>query len=95
VTGDPTLDPLFPEQWPSIVTVTTVTGERVTNRVDYPKGDPENFLSWEELVEKFCQLSNRLLSDKKRRMVIEEVKNLEKAKEVGKILRHFRPSALP
>ena len=95
VLPDSSLDEAFPDRWPSIVTVRTHAGETITSRVDYPKGDPENFLSWEELVEKFCQLSNRLLSDKKRRMVIEEVKNLEKAKEVGKILRHFRPSALP
>ena len=76
VTPDPSLDRLFPEKWPSIITVTPITGGKITKRVDHPRGDPENFPSWNELAEKFVPLSNRLLSERRKKLVIEEVKNL-------------------
>ena len=94
VTPDPSLDRLFPEKWPSIITVTPITGGKITKRVDHPRGDPENFPSWKELAEKFVPLSNRLLSERGKKLVIEEVKNLERVRDVRMVLKHFRPSEL-
>ncbi len=38
---------------PAILEVETVTGQTVTSRVDFPKGHPNNPMSWEELGAKF------------------------------------------
>jgi 2-methylcitrate dehydratase PrpD len=42
---DPEIDAAYPERWIGLVEVETTDGERLTSRVDVPKGDPENTLS--------------------------------------------------
>ena len=55
---DPSLDRLYPEKWPSVVEMVTRGGNRLVSRVDYPKGDPENPLSRDELYAKFRALAS-------------------------------------
>jgi 2-methylcitrate dehydratase PrpD len=50
------LSKLVPEKRSAIVTVYLKNGEKLTKRVDYPKGEPENPISYEELFEKFSSL---------------------------------------
>lgn len=50
---DPELSPLYPEKFPARVIVTLTGGERLEATFLYPKGDPANPLSDEELVRKF------------------------------------------
>jgi 2-methylcitrate dehydratase PrpD len=49
------IDDVFPDQWMSIVTVTT-NEETYERTAEYPRGEPENPLSWDEVVEKFDEL---------------------------------------
>ena len=90
VLPEPSLEGLFPERWPSIVAITMRTGERWVKRVDHPRGDPENFLSWEEICEKFSELSDRLLTEKRKKAIIEHVQHLEKVRDVSSIIKLFR-----
>ena len=55
-TTDPELDSVYPERWPSIVTIVLTNGERITERVDYPVGDIRAGVENEQLVEKFAQM---------------------------------------
>jgi len=57
VCADEELTALFPEQCAAIVEVTTNDGICRTERVDVPKGEPENPLSDDELKEKFVSLA--------------------------------------
>jgi len=50
----------------------------MVKELDHPRGDPENFLSWDEASEKFCELSRSVLSRKKQMQMMEQVKGLEK-----------------
>lgn len=50
---DPELSPLYPEKFPARVIVTLVSGEKFEATSLYPKGDPANPLSDEELLHKF------------------------------------------
>ncbi len=62
VIEDGTLSALVPDKRAAIVTVEFVDGSSGTYRVDYPKGEPENPMSDQELMEKFysiCQSSGR------------------------------------
>jgi 2-methylcitrate dehydratase PrpD len=55
---DESIEKNFPAEWSSRVVVRLEDGEQYENYVRYPKGDPENPLSWDELAAKF-----RLLAD--------------------------------
>ena len=71
------LDKYFPESFPTRVTVTMEDGRTYAEEVRYPKGDPENPLSWEEILQKFdrCTAHFNMKSDNKSKM-IESVRNL-------------------
>jgi 2-methylcitrate dehydratase PrpD len=55
---DESIEKNFPAEWSSRVVVRLEDGEQYENYVRYPKGDPENPLSWDKLAAKF-----RLLAD--------------------------------
>lgn len=73
---DPSLDARWPGQWPATVAIETTDGRRLETRVDYPKGDPENPLTWEELVAKFHALTEGALPPERRQRVIEAAAGL-------------------
>ncbi|HWP35112.1 MAG TPA: MmgE/PrpD family protein [Thermodesulfobacteriota bacterium] len=58
---DDELDDLFPAKWPAVVELVTRDGRREEVRVEYPKGDPENPMSREDLAAKFRDLTRKLL----------------------------------
>ena len=43
----------YPEKWMTRIEITLTGGSTLSASVDYPKGDPENPLSEEELATKF------------------------------------------
>ncbi len=74
---DPELDRAFPNQWSATAEIFTNDGKRYFTKIEYPKGDPENPLSWEELIDKFHDLSGRFMSKKRRLKIIDEVRHFE------------------
>ena len=74
---DAELDGEFPRKWPASVTITTKDGQSYSSKVEYPKGDPENPLSWEELIEKFKYLVRPVFSDQKTEEIVRAVRSLE------------------
>jgi 2-methylcitrate dehydratase PrpD len=54
---DPELDALYPDRWPTVVRVTLRDGTELEQRVDYPKGDPENPFTDDELIDKLWTLA--------------------------------------
>jgi 2-methylcitrate dehydratase PrpD len=74
---DPELEPSFPKQWGATVEILARGGKRYATRVEYPKGDPENPLSWQELIEKFADLTGRLMTRERRLKIVEAVRGLE------------------
>lgn len=57
VTEDAGLTALVPGKRAAIVTVMLKDGMRYSQRIDYPKGEPENPISQAEMVEKFYMLT--------------------------------------
>lgn len=74
---DPDLEKAFPIQWPATAEILTKDGKEYFTRVDYCKGDPENPLSWDELIEKFNDLSSRFITRERRLKILDQVRNLE------------------
>jgi len=81
---DPELDETFPRQWCATAEIFTNDGKRYFTRIEYPKGDPENPLSWDELIEKFYDLSNRFWTKERRVKIVEQVRNFEKIRDLRK-----------
>ncbi|MFB6165031.1 MAG: MmgE/PrpD family protein [Haloarculaceae archaeon] len=54
------IEEVYPDRWPAKVTVETADGT-YARQVDYARGEPENALSWEELVEKYDELTVPIL----------------------------------
>ena len=82
---DPELDRLYPEKWPAIVAVETASGERHEARVDYPKGDPKNPMSRDEIIEKFHALTGNRIPDSVQDLLIKRCLALEKLDNVQKL----------
>ncbi len=74
---DPELEKVFPKQWPATAEVKTKDGRTFSTRIDYPKGDPENPLSWEELIKKFNGLTSSIYSKARREKFIEQIRKIE------------------
>ena len=74
---DPELEKTFPKQWCATAEIFTKDEKRYFTKVEYYKGDPENPLSWNELIEKFHDLSHSLMSKNQRLKIIDIVRNLE------------------
>ena len=59
---DPALDGGFPARRPVRVSVTLNNGQRFTKTVEYPRGDPRNPLSDDDLAIKFRSLAEAVLA---------------------------------
>ena len=81
---DPDLEKTFPKQWCATAEIFTKDEQRYFAKVEYCKGDPENPLSWDELIEKFHDLSHGLMSKNQRLKIIDEVRNLEMIRDFQK-----------
>jgi 2-methylcitrate dehydratase PrpD len=79
---DPELETEFPKKWPASVTVQTKDGKSYSTRIEFPKGDPENPLTWDELIAKFRDLVAPVFLKTKQNEIIERVSSLEKETDV-------------
>jgi len=73
----PELDRLFPKQWPASVEIITKNGRKFSTKVEYPKGDPENPLSWQEIEEKFEKLSSAVFPQNNRKQILSRLRLLD------------------
>ena len=69
VSIDPDINANYPEQWGSTVEVALANGETIQKQSDFPKGDPENAVTSEELVEKFTTMTNDISATKKEQII--------------------------
>jgi 2-methylcitrate dehydratase PrpD len=74
---DPELEKEYPRKWPASVFIETIDGQQYSARIDYPKGDPENPLSWDELIDKFKNLISPVFSMAKQDEIIDRVRSME------------------
>ncbi|MDO4178006.1 MAG: MmgE/PrpD family protein [Phascolarctobacterium sp.] len=70
----------------SKVTIILKNGKEYTMQVDYPKGDPDNTLTWQETEEKFMHLATPVYGELKARKLCTLIKNLETCTDFAKDL---------
>jgi len=61
MTKDIRIEKNFPQEWPALVLVRLTNGQQFEKHVQFPKGDPENPLNWDELSAKFYSLAEAVL----------------------------------
>jgi len=76
---DPEIEETFPKEWPARVEIELDDGRRYEKFVRYPKGDPENPLTWDELAAKFRALAGAVLSPERCDEIISGVAKVKPA----------------
>lgn len=78
---DPEMENRFrenPNRWTQQIEIRTRAGQSFVKRIDYPKGDPENPMSYTETVRKFNKLTSEILSEPQRAHIVDQVSHLER-----------------
>jgi 2-methylcitrate dehydratase PrpD len=82
VVHDPELDPAFPKSWPARVKIKTTGGKHLENKVDFPRGDVNNPLSWEELVIRFQEHSKEVFDPPLQERIVESLQRIHTLKDM-------------
>jgi 2-methylcitrate dehydratase len=90
VVADREIEAVFPKLQRVIVKITATDGREFTEQLDYPKGDPRNPLTDEEVEEKFDALAAPVLSADGRARLKEAVWNLDKLGSVTELMEMCR-----
>lgn len=91
IVTDTQLDQLYPEKMGAKVEVVTTSGKKFSNCVDYPRGEPENPLTENEMQAKFRRLASLAISKKAVESLMSSIQHLEKVKNVKEIIELLRP----
>ena len=78
---NPELDKEYPKKWPAIVNITMKNGDSFGSKVEYPKGDPENPMTTNEIIDKFHNLVGLKLPSKNRNKLVHQILTLEELRE--------------
>jgi 2-methylcitrate dehydratase PrpD len=73
----------FPREWPAHVAILLDDGQRHEKFVRYPKGDPENPLTWDEMAAKFRSLAGRVLPADRCTAIVDQIASFNPAKLPG------------
>ena len=79
---DPALEVDYPSKWPAWVEINTQDGRKLHAAVEYPKGDPENALSWDELKDKFRHITQPVVTAKQQEDILATVESLEELEDI-------------
>ncbi|WP_298823756.1 MmgE/PrpD family protein [uncultured Planococcus sp.] len=82
---DPTIDGGYPKQWGAAVSVLLKNGEKISKQTDFPKGDPENAVTSEELLEKFMGMATKLPIEQ-RQTLAKSLMDLESTENIGNLM---------
>jgi 2-methylcitrate dehydratase len=90
VVADPEIEKVFPALQRVVVNITTTDGRLLSKQLDFPKGDPRNPLTDQELEEKFAALAEGVLSTGAQKRLKDAIWNLENADSVSKVMALIR-----
>jgi 2-methylcitrate dehydratase PrpD len=82
---DEDIEKEYPKKWATTAKIQTQDGKTHFIRVDYPKGDPENPLSWSELEDKFNDLAKEVYSQERRQQIIQRISELQAERDIAEI----------
>jgi 2-methylcitrate dehydratase PrpD len=80
-----TLQERFGSGMESIVSLRTADGRTIERTVPYPKGEPENPMTWDEMQAKFTEWSEPVIGPDRAAQVIESVASLESLSSMSEL----------
>ncbi len=86
VVADPEIEKVFPALQRVIVNITTTDGRSLSKQLDFPKGDPRNPLTDQEVEEKFAALAEGVLSAGAQKKVKAAIWNLEDSDSISTLM---------
>lgn len=86
VVADPEIEKVFPALQRVIVNIDTTDGRKLTKQLDFPKGDPRNPLTDQEVEEKFSALAEGVLSPSAQKRVKEAIWTLERVGSISDLM---------
>lgn len=89
---DPTLDALYPHQWPAAVEIRLRDGRTLSARTDYPLGEPENPVSLDGLLAKFTGFVTGFAAIADPQLLAARILNLDAEKNARAIMAILRGS---
>jgi 2-methylcitrate dehydratase len=95
VVADPEIEKVFPALQRVVVTITTTDGRSFSEQLDYPKGDPRNALTDQEIEEKFAALAEGVLTSGAQKKLKDALWNLEKVSSVSKLMALMKADVRP
>jgi 2-methylcitrate dehydratase len=93
VVADPEIEKVFPALQRVIVNMTTTDGRTFSKQLDFPKGDPRNPLTDQEVEEKFGALAEGVLSTGAQKRLKEAIWNLEDSDSIRKLMALMKADA--
>lgn len=75
---DQRIEKNFPAEWATRVKVRLINGDEFEKVVRFPKGDPENPLSWQELTTKFQSLARHVFPQSRCQEIVDSVKEMDR-----------------
>jgi len=86
VVADPEIEKVFPALQRVIVNIDSSDGRKFSKQLDYPKGDPRNPLSDQEVEEKFSALAEGVLSKSAQTRVKDAIWKLERVSSIRDLM---------
>ena len=86
---EPEFESLFPRLQPCEVTIVTTDGRELTDRMDYPMGDPRNPMTSKQMDDKFDALTAGTLSPGANAMVKAAIDDAENAPPITELMECF------
>jgi 2-methylcitrate dehydratase PrpD len=85
---DPEIEAKYPLYYPCAMTIWTNDGRKLDTYIDFPKGDPENPVTDEELVEKFEDIASRAIFQPQRiNQLINTIWEIDKLPDIHELTR--------
>jgi 2-methylcitrate dehydratase PrpD len=82
---DPEAEAVYPKYYPCTLVVKMKDGSEAVSHVDYPCGDPENPVTWDEAVEKFRFMASHHTGNMEIERIIELVAKLDKLDDLSEL----------
>lgn len=83
---DPEIEKVYPKYYPCTVEVTMKDGSKEVAHIEYPKGDPENPVGWDEAVEKFRFMAGHEMGSYKVSRIIDLCSRLETLENLDELV---------
>ena len=82
---DPSAEARYPKTYPATLLCILRDGRQFVSHVDYPRGDPENPATMEEIVEKFNLLTGKYFDQRRRAAIVRKINRLEEMEDISEL----------